>query len=331
MSNTPTALVLGCGAAVGAAWTVGALVSVRDELGIDPRDADLIVGTSAGAEYAVMLSAGIGVADLVALQLGLPTHPALIGHLGGEPAALPRIPFGPPRHIRRVGRSELPVHARASALLPDGTLTPHWLHRLAHQLAPHDWVDHRRLRLVTMDAATGQRVVFGAPDSPPATLAQALHASWAVPGVVRPATIDGRTYLDGGAFSTASADLAAGYDRVIVIAPMASLDPVTRTGAGRIEHTVLRNPMTAGLRTELSVLHGSEQLAVFTPGTEDLAAMGPNFLNPERRQITLETALRTTGITARNIFRQWSADDRENHRPSRTSTAEATMPPSERA
>lgn len=306
MDNPSTALVLGCGAAVGAAWTVGALVSIRDELGIDPRDADLIIGTSAGAQYGVMLSAGIGVDDLVALQRGHPPHPALTGHLSGEPAALPRIPLGFPRHLRRVVRSDLPVLARASALLPDGTLIPHWLHRLAHRLAPRGWVDHRTLRLVAMDAATGQRVVFGAPDSPAATLAQALHASWAVPGMIRPATIDGRQYLDGGTLSTASADLAAGYDRVIVIAPMASLNPVTRTGAGRIEHAVLRTPMTAGLRAELSTLRGFTQLALFTPGPEDLAAMGPNFLDPRRRQTALDTALRTTAVTARTIRRRWN-------------------------
>ncbi|WP_128645789.1 patatin-like phospholipase family protein [Rhodococcus sp. BS-15] len=307
MNNPSTALVLGCGAAVGAAWTVGALVSIRDELGIDPTDADLIIGTSAGAQYGVMLSAGIGVDDLVALQRGHPTHPALTGHLSGEPAAVPRIPFGIPSHLRRVVRSDLPTLARTSALLPDGTLTPHWLHRLAHLLAPRDWVDHRKLRLVAMDAATGQRVVFGAPDSPAATLAQALHASWAVPGMIRPATIDGRQYLDGGTWSTASADLAAGYDRVIVITPMASLRHVARTGAGHIEHAVLRNPMTAGLCAELATLHGSTQLAVFTPGTEDLAAMGPNFLDPRRRKAALDTALRTTAVTARSIQRRWNA------------------------
>ena len=306
MAYPATALVLGCGAAVGAAWTVGALVSVRDELGFDPRDADLIVGTSAGAQYGAMLAAGIGVDELLAMQRGTATHSALIDHLDGEPGAIPPLRVGRPTDLSRMFRSELPLLARLSAALPHGRVVPHWLQTLGRDLGPGGWVDHPGLRLVAMDSATGQRVAFGAPEAPKATLAQALHASWSVPGIVEPAVIGGRRYLDGGAYSTASADLAAGFERVIVIAPMASLAPARRTGAGRIEHAILRRPMTAGLRSELAVLRrAAEQVVVFTPGAEDLDAMGPNFLDQRRRGAALETALRTTRATAHNAHRTW--------------------------
>ena len=44
------------------------------------------------------------------------------------------------------------------------------------------------------------------------------------PGVYPPVTIDGRRYVDGGMRSATNADLAAGYDRVVVLAP----DPARR-------------------------------------------------------------------------------------------------------
>lgn len=306
MTAMTTALVLGCGAAIGAAWTVGALVSVRDELGFDPREADLIVGTSAGSQYGAMLAAGIGVDDLLALQLGTPTHPALTDHLLGEPPTWPHVKLGRPRETGRLLDPGLPTLARISALLPDGTFHPRWLYDLAHHLAPSGWVAHRGLRLVAMDAATGQRTIFGAPQAPAVTLGEAPHASWAVPGIVAPAVIARRRYLDGGALSTASADLAAGYDRTIVVAPMASASAVHRSGAGHLEQIVLRRSMTAGFHREISGLRHTSRLVVFTPGTQDLAAMGPNFLDQRRRLATLETALRTTRHTAQAARRDWN-------------------------
>ena len=47
-----------------------------------------------------------------------------------------------------------------------------------------------------------------------------MAASCAVPGVYPPVTIDGRRYVDGGMRSAANADLAQGYDRVVVLAPI---------------------------------------------------------------------------------------------------------------
>ena len=41
-----------------------------------------------------------------------------------------------------------------------------------------------------------------------------------MPGVYPPVTIDGRRYVDGGMRSAANADLAQGYDRLVVLAPI---------------------------------------------------------------------------------------------------------------
>jgi NTE family protein len=50
-------------------------------------------------------------------------------------------------------------------------------------------------------------------------LVDAVAASCAVPGIWPPVTINGRRYIDGGVGSATHADLAAGYDRILVIVP----------------------------------------------------------------------------------------------------------------
>jgi NTE family protein len=55
--NTTRALVLGGGGTVGTAWTAGLVSGLRRE-GVDLAEADLIVGTSAGAIVGTMLATG---------------------------------------------------------------------------------------------------------------------------------------------------------------------------------------------------------------------------------------------------------------------------------
>ena len=49
MTGRRWGLVLGGGGVLGAAWMVGALGALQRVQGLDPRDADLVVGTSAGS------------------------------------------------------------------------------------------------------------------------------------------------------------------------------------------------------------------------------------------------------------------------------------------
>lgn len=82
------ALVLGCGGPVGFAWSVGALRAVEDELRWDAREAEVIIGTSAGAELAAMLGAGLGNREMHAAQSGeMSSNPTLVGHFGNDQMA----------------------------------------------------------------------------------------------------------------------------------------------------------------------------------------------------------------------------------------------------
>src|SRR6478752_3905851 len=59
-------LVLGAGGVLGGAYHAGALAALAEVTGWDPRTADLIVGTSAGAHTAATLRAGVSAADHLA-------------------------------------------------------------------------------------------------------------------------------------------------------------------------------------------------------------------------------------------------------------------------
>ncbi|MFC4502638.1 MULTISPECIES: patatin-like phospholipase family protein [Streptomyces] len=299
-------LVLGCGGTLGAAWTTGALHSLRQALDWDPREAAVLVGTSAGAELAALLGAGIGVDTLLAAQLAeSDAPPELARHFAAPPRGIPPRPAafpGSPGLARRALRREIPALAGLSGALPQGRGDARRLTALADWLAPGGrWVSHPATWLVATDFDTGRRTVFGHPDTPEAALRDALRASWAVPGWFPPVRIGGRRYADGGILSTASADLLvpAGLDEVYVLAPMSSSTPAPRTGLGRAE-ALLRRAMTRTLDAECAALRAAGTRVVrIEPTATDLKVMGGNAMAAGRRLAVLETALRTTRAVVR--------------------------------
>ncbi|MFI5777378.1 patatin-like phospholipase family protein [Nocardia sp. NPDC051570] len=299
-------LAIGCGGTVGGAWIVAALAGVRDVLEWDPRQADVLIGTSAGAELVTMLGSGIGVDELIAMQRGTVTDPVLLRHLRDEPGRFPPLPrprLGAPRQsVRTFAAGGIRTGQRlltaGSGLLPEGGGDAGWLQRLADGVAPgRDWVAHPATWLVAMDYDTGERTAFGSPGAPGASLGAALRASWAVPGWYPPVTIAGRRYVDGGAASTASVDLlaSAGLDEVVVLAPMASTGRLRAAGPGHLLERQLRNRMSARLDSEIerSRAAGTKVLRIDATAA-DLAVMGPNFMDGRRRLDTFEHSLRST-------------------------------------
>ncbi|RJQ81817.1 patatin [Pseudonocardiaceae bacterium YIM PH 21723] len=292
------ALVIGCGGTVGGAWQVGALHAIRDALGWDPREADVLVGTSAGSHLSAMLGMGLSVDDLVAAQRDEPGSPdAARLFFTRPPSALPSLPAPRPTAAgltRRAWRGGQRLVAAAS-LAPTGRTDPAFLDRLARDLTTGDWVTHPAVWLVAVNTRLAQRVAFGAPDAPAATLSEALRASWSVPGWYPPVTIGGDQHLDGGAWSPTSADLLADreLDEVVIISPMTSKpDDVRIPGlAGRVEG-LLRARMNRTLDAEEALLRsrGIRVLRVH-PGAQELALLGPNFMDPRRRLPALDAAL----------------------------------------
>lgn len=177
---------MGCGGLLGHAWSAVTLAAVEEALGWDAREADVIMGTSGGAELAAALGAGISTQTVVAAVLGTgETHPVLTDHFAHRQRPFPPPPALalPALGLARAGWARRSPYPVAAALLPRGRGDATWLHDYGSALAEsHGWVAHPQTWLIAADAATGDRAAFGHPGFPAARLGEALAASWAIPG-----------------------------------------------------------------------------------------------------------------------------------------------------
>ncbi|MFM7212417.1 MAG: patatin-like phospholipase family protein, partial [Actinomycetota bacterium] len=128
-------------------------------------------------------------------------------------------------------------------------------------------------------------------------LAEAVMASCAIPGWFEPVTIGERTYIDGGAWSATSADVAgaAALDEVYVVAPMVSFEADEPANLlSRLERR-WRGSVTRRCLGEVTELEAAgTQVTVLGPGPDDLEAMGGNIMDGRRRLRVLETSLITS-------------------------------------
>ena len=299
-------VVLGAGGVLGAAWTIGALSAVEEELGFDPRSAELLLGTSAGSVLASFLGCGIGVETLRNHQQGVvgPDDPQISydpdRDSGGALPPLPRPFIGSPRGVvssaLRPWRTT-PMMA-LSAVLPQGrgSLAP--VGELVDAVvAPGEWAPHPQTWVVAMDYDSGRRTVFGRDGSPRAGLRDAVMASCAIPGWYAPVKVGRRRYVDGGACSPTSLDLVArlGLDEVVVLSPMTSLDYDNPTAVASKVERRFRRLVTKRLVGEVKkVAATGTKVTLLGPGAEDLAVIGANMMDPRRREQVLETSLRTS-------------------------------------
>ena len=292
-SSRRRGLVLGGGGVLGASWAVGALTAIQDVRGIDPREFDVIIGTSAGSVLASLLGAGVSIDSLRDHQMGLPvTEGPLAGYswdyetaTGGSRPRMPKLRG--PGSVRLMASSlrhglRMPPTAVLSAFLPVGAGSLERVGHLVDALTPFgEWSPHPALWIVAMDYESGRRVVFGREDAPAASLADAVMASCAIPGWFEPVTLDGRTYVDGGAWSATSADVAvaADLDEVYVVAPMVSFESDEPTALlSRLERR-WRGSVTRRCMGEVDELESKGvQVTVLGPGPDDLEAMGGNVM-----------------------------------------------------
>jgi NTE family protein len=300
------ALVLGSGGVLGAAWTIGALDAVREHLEWDPREADVLIGTSAGSVLVASLACGVGVDSMLNLQQGVvaPDDPEIDfdpdSDTGGARPRFPRPFVGSPRGV--ISSVLHPFRTTPmtalSALLPQGRGSVEPLGQLVDEFVPRgQWAPHPCAWIVATDYDSGRRTVFGREGAAPAGLRDAVMASCSIPGWYAPVRIGKRRYVDGGVCSPTSLDLLArgGLDEVVVLSPMTSLDYDTPVSvAGRLERR-FRRLVTKRLVGEIKkVSAGGTQVTFLGPGREDLAVIGANLMDPRRREQVLETSLRTS-------------------------------------
>ena len=127
------------------------------------------------------------------------------------------------------------------------------------------------LRLVAVEARSGERVVFGPGDGVP--VRTAVAASRAIPGLLPTVAIGDGRYMDGAVGSATNADVASGADRVVIVTPNPAEAP---------ENTLFSIWQKA-LEEEIAALErdGSQVLLV-QAGPADQAAMGLDFMSAER-------------------------------------------------
>jgi NTE family protein len=296
-------IVLGAGGVLGAAWTIGALSAVREHLDWDPRDADVLIGTSAGSVLASALACGISVDELLDHQQGKPDPRIDFDpdtDSGGALPPLPRPFVGSPRGL--VGAALRPWRvtpmAALAAAMPQGRGSIEPIGALVDGILPDGgWAPHRRLWVVAMDYDSGRRVPFGQVGQPLADLRDAVMASCAIPGWYSPVQVGKRRYVDGGVCSPTSVDLVTrlGLDEVLVLSPMTSLSYDSPSSvSGRIERR-FRKISTKRVVGEIKKVAATGTKVTFLgPTAADLEVIGSNMMDPRRRTAVLESSLATS-------------------------------------
>ncbi len=207
------ALVLGGGGAVGIGWETAILSGLMDG-GIDVRDADLVIGTSAGSVVGTHIAHGNDPRTVAADQAARPRN------------ARAPTPADPTQMIELFRRwssfDEMTQANRAEigrlALEAPTASEEEWLAGFAVNRW-HGW-PATDLLITAVGCQSGEFRAFSKDDGVPIEIAVA--ASCCVPGMFAPVTIDGVRYMDGGVRSGTSADLASRIspDIVLVVAPM---------------------------------------------------------------------------------------------------------------
>lgn len=251
------ALVLGGGGVTGIAWMLGLLAGL-EEHGLSLSDADLVVGTSAGSVVGVQVAGDADLEAAYASQLAEP-HGEIAANL--SPLVVARLilaavlTHSPEAYARRVGRVALSARTVSEAERRAVFST-----RLSTQTWPE-----RPLAITAVDTESGAFTVFDRQSGVP--LVDAVAASCAVPGVWPPVTINGRRFMDGGMRSPANLPLAAGYARVVVLAPL----------------TQALTPGTGVLAQAAELRRGGSQVVVLSPDAAARRAIGRNVLDPSHR------------------------------------------------
>ncbi|HEX2132053.1 MAG TPA: patatin-like phospholipase family protein [Actinophytocola sp.] len=273
------ALVLGGGGITGIAWEWGILAGLA-RAGVELGSADLVVGTSAGSVVGAQVASGLDAGERYAAQLEPPDGEvaAVLGPRVLARYALAMIGPRTPQEVRaRIGRM---------ALRADTVPEAERVAVIEARLPVRDWPE-RALLVTAVDAESGEFVAFDRGSGAP--LVRAVAASCAVPGVWPPVTIDGRRYVDGGMRSGTNADLAAGYDRVVVLSPLPR-------GIGHM----------TPVATQVEALRARSRVELVSPDRAAFAAIGRNVLDPAKRAAAARAGLAQSDSVLDRIRSVWN-------------------------
>lgn len=215
MSMIRRALVLAGGGYVASSWEIGLLTGMADA-GLDVRNADLFVGTSAGARVALDLTSGKPLEEFYQMRTGLGPAPGESPSRAEPPNKIDwaRIRAGV-EDAKKAGGSPAEILRRMGALALTVAVGEAVDRRqtVAKQLSIKDWPKERVL-IVAINMETGERRAFDRDSG--IDLVDAIIATTASFGSP-PVSFHGEHYFDGGYYSGDNADLAIGCDRVLIL------------------------------------------------------------------------------------------------------------------
>jgi NTE family protein len=299
-------LVLGGGGLIGMGYHAGALAALAD-FGIDVHKADLMVGTSAGSIMTSYLRNGWSQMDFFEYAHGRHRDVSKDNPSSAEQVREIFTPMYSSRgeQIRRgvggffalvasrgywqrsPGKGRTPAGLARKAF-PSGMYSTEQTRQRLEEDLPVEWPD-RDLFICAVDLYSGERVPFGHPDAPPATQPEAVLASTSIPGVFPPVQIGDRQYVDGGAASATSLDLATEYgcDTIICIAPLGyrSDAPFNLRDTAILGPMMIRSLFARALRREVTqARERGVNVFVIRPWLTDLKEHGTNSMRDFDRQ-----------------------------------------------
>ena len=303
-------LVLGAGGTSGAAFIAGVLLALATDHDVDLANASHLVGTSASSVVATLISMGLGGDDMAAVVARTPQWLSPIGgshdlKFGDELPTVPKLrnlmrPMGP-RDIARSARLAASRRYRALWLhcLRPGTFDLTQQLPFIPELA---WPSQGILSICCTDAATGQRVVYERESA--VGLSDAVSASCAVPGIMRPVRIDDRVLVDGGVVSPSNADVALGDGEsplTVVVSPMSGTG--ARSAIGRASSMFASSRLMSELRRSdtsggVLVIEPAASLGALViddalDNTTTTRILGSSFLGPASAKVTARHGVRT--------------------------------------
>lgn len=240
-----TGLAIAGGGPVGAIYELGALRALDESInGLKLHDLDVYVGVSSGALIAASLANGITTVELCRIFMGQeyasirfdPEHlmrPAFKEYFERAsmlPAILTKTLLNMIRHPGSASISALV--GQLGKVIPSGIFDNEAIHDFlesAFRVSGHsnEFDDLKcALYIVAVDLDSGAAVRFGGEGHRNVSIARAVQASAALPGLYPPVEIDGHFFVDGALRRTlhASVALNEGVDLLIGVNPLVPFD-----------------------------------------------------------------------------------------------------------
>jgi len=330
-TETKTGLAIAGGGPVGAIYELGALRALDESInGLKLHELDVYVGVSSGALIAASLANGITTVELCRIFMGQayasirfdPEHlmrPAFKEYL--ERASMLPAVLGNAllKMIRRPGTSSISeMVSQLGKIIPSGIFNNESIHDFlenAFRVTGHsnNFDDLKcALYIVAVDLDSGAAVRFGSKGHRDVSIARAVQASAALPGLYPPVEINGHYFVDGALRRTLHASIALdeGVDLLIGVNPLVPFDSgekglnaeisdqrLTRGGLPLILsqtfRALIQSRMEAGFRKYYSS-HPFADLLLLEPHRKDEKIFFTNIFSYNSRNALCEHSYQVT-------------------------------------